>query len=96
MSYYEVVSQLSMQSVIQFREQLLMFELNSQLNYTPSFGASEAPCLIAWDCLGLGPRYSICFPFTEPGLCMNTRVQRLNRQLEDREEQFTQFYKMCM
>ena len=56
---------LKMQSTIQF------CELNSQSNYTPPFRAPEARVLIGWDCLWLGLRYYVCFPFTGLGLCMN-------------------------
>ena len=35
---------LKMQSAIQFYERLLMFQLNSQSNYTPPFHAPEALC----------------------------------------------------
>ena len=30
--------------------------------------------LIGWDCLRLSPSHYVCFPFTEPGLCINTQV----------------------
>ena len=37
-------------------------------------------------------RATVCFPFTEPGLCTNT-LQILNGQLEDREELFIELDK---
>ncbi len=41
----------------------------------------------------LSPSHSVCFPFTEPGLCMNTGQ---NGQLADREEIFAEFDKKCI
>ncbi len=45
----------------------------------------------------LGPSRSVCFPFTEPGPCMNTRLffstHTQNGQLADREEIFAEFDK---
>ncbi len=42
---------------------------------------------------------SVCFPFTEPGLCMNTRffsAHTQNRQRVDREEILAEFDKKCI
>ncbi len=47
-------------------------------------------------------RHSVCFPFTEPGLCLNTGLFRVfsahiqNRKLVDGEEIFSEFDKKCI
>ncbi len=47
----------------------------------------------------LYPSHSDCFPFTEPGLCMNTGLcfsaHTRNGKLADREEIFSEFNKKC-
>ena len=45
-------------------------EHNSQSNYTFTFPVPEAPCWLAE--IVCGPSHYVCFPFTEPGLCMDT------------------------
>ena len=64
---------------------LLIFELNSQSNYTP-------PLVLV-----LRQHNDWLELFTEPTLCTNTIVSAhiQNRQLEDSEEQFAEFDQKC-
>ena len=62
-----------MQSSIWFSRKVLIFALKSQSNDPPTFCAPEAR--VDWlDCSWLSLNHYVYFPFTEPGLCMNTRV----------------------
>ena len=76
-------------------ERLSKFEINSQSNHTLPFHAPELVCwYTGWNSVWFGPSHSVFFvPFTEPGLCANTRLfffraHSQNGQLQDREEQF--------
>ncbi len=69
--------------------------------YTKVFSGNAAKTSL-FDDLGwwLYLRHSVCFLFTEPGLCMNNRlffsVHTQNGKLVDREVIFSEFDKKCM
>ncbi len=69
--------------------------------YTEVFNGNVATALVSDD-LGcwLYPSHSVCFPFTEPELCLNTRLffsaHTQNGKLAGREEIFTEFDKKCI
>ncbi len=63
--------------------------------YTEVFSGNAAKTSV-FDDLGwwLNPSHSVCFPFTEPGLCMNSGLFfqcTQNGKLADREEIFSKF-----
>ncbi len=69
-------------------------------DYTEVFSGNVAKASV-FDDLGwwLYPSHSVCFLFTEPGLCMNTRLLfqcTQNGKLADCEEIFSEFGKKCI
>ena len=62
---------IGLQQRIKFCERLLMFEFNSQSNYTPPFLCSWNNVLIGWNCLWLGPSHYVISHWQR--LCTNTR-----------------------
>ena len=90
---------LKMESIIQFCERLLVFDLNSQSNYTRTFCAPDAPCWLAGVVYVLvrGTMFGVHIE------CWLSKwetkflwAQTLNGRLEDSEEQFAEFDKKCM
>ena len=73
---WEIMCTLLKDAVFNSGQRLMIFQLDSQSNYTHPFTCSWSSVLIGWNCLWLSPSYSLCFPLTEPELCTNICLER--------------------
>ena len=84
-----------------FGKRLRVFELNSQHPSLPCswIEVMELNVWIKWNSLWFCPCHYVSFPFTESGLCMNTRgfvSSAYTEQLEDHKEKCTEFDRKCV